>query len=201
MSLIKQQSGFTLIEIIMTILLPSFSAMIIIPIVQAMLTVTTPVQRQQAVSLGQGLMDEILSKRWDENTPLGGAPICTTTETRENYRGTAGNWPSDCTPVSNRASAISAEGETRAIFDDVDDYDDFITETNTFTDQTGINAVTLPGFSRTVAVTYIDSNASPITTTDPVASAAATTDTKRIVVTVTTPTGESLDFVALACNF
>lgn len=195
MSLSKQQPGFTLIEIIMTILLLSFTAMIIIPIVQAMLTVTTPVQRQQAVSLGQGLLDEILSKRWDENSPAGGAPICTS-ETSVNSRA-AGSWPLDCTIT---ASAISAEGETRVVFDDVDDYNGF-TETDTFTDQTGVNAVALPGFSRTVTVTYIDSNASPITATTPGSSVAATTDTKRIVVTVTTPTGEILDFVALVCNF
>ncbi len=199
MPLSKYQAGFTLIEIVLTIVLLSFSAMIMIPIVQGLATVTTPVQRQQAVALGQGLMDEILCKRWDENSPVGGAPIITTETTASVTRGD----PATVLPPSPVATVIGVDGvEVRAGFDDVDDYDGF-NETDYFNDQTGGNPVHLVNFSRAVTVRYISSTTIDITAVNPAGttSAGSATDSKRVVITVTTPTGETFDFVALACNF
>ena len=64
--------GFTLIEIIMTILILGMVSLILIPYFGAITSSPSPVIRQRAISLAQSMMDEILAKRWDENTPVGG---------------------------------------------------------------------------------------------------------------------------------
>jgi hypothetical protein len=50
-----------------------------------------------------------------------------------------------------------------------------------------------------VRVDYVPSNLSTVDAVTP--SAAGTTDTKRVRVTVTNPLGEQFVFVGLACNY
>ncbi|HIJ91725.1 MAG: hypothetical protein OEV91_06670, partial [Desulfobulbaceae bacterium] len=100
-------------------------------------------------------------------------------------------------PGAASASLGPDGGETRALFDDVDDYDGSAEANANFFDQNGAQ-FTMQGYGRTVQVCYIASNLATINNAIPCAG--ASTDTKRIVVTVTTPGGETFRFTAVRCN-
>jgi MSHA pilin protein MshD len=182
---LSPDTGFSLIELIIIIVILGFLTAIMVPFIQSFLRSPDPMFRQQAVALGQALMDEIVSKRWDENTAIGGGPL----NTDESSRGTTG-----ATAVADLGADA---GETRATYDDVDDYNGF-SETTDFYDQTGAISITLNGFSRQAAVTYIASNTTTIDSST--AASATTTDTKMIVVSVTSPINETYTFVTVSCN-
>lgn len=191
--------GFTLIEIIITIVILGGVSLMLLPFFNAVTHGPDPVIRERAISLGQAMMDEIMAKKWDANTPMGGGPICTTGESGTG-RGN-GTYTLTCPDTSaenkNASSSLGPDGtETRIDYDDVDDYNG-LNETDTFTDQDGATT-TLTGYRRQVTVRYIASNANPIDQNTP--AAAGTTDTKLVVVTVTSPLGETFYFVAVACN-
>ncbi len=181
--------GFTLVEFVVTIIILSFTSFIILPFFQSISHSPDALLRQRAVALGQAMMDEIMAKKWDSNSPNGGGPLNTT----ESSRG------------SVNASAIGREvGEgpaARLTWDDVDDYNSF-TESDTFDDHAG-SSFSLNGYTRTVAVTYIPSDSDPITTSTPTGTTiqASRTDSKRIVVSVLSPLNETFEFVAVVCNF
>lgn len=178
--------GFTLIEIVITIVILGAVAGILVPFFNAIVHSPDPVIRERAISLGQAMMDEIMAKRWDENTPNGGGPL----NTSESARGTVA-----ATLVANLG--VDA-GENRTTYDDVDDYRSMPAEIDNFTDQNGSN-FNLPGYRRQVAVDYIASPSATISQDLPIVSV-NTTDTKRVVVTITSPLGEVFNFVAVACN-
>ena len=62
----------------------------------------------RAVALAQAYLDEILSKRFDEQSQANGIPPCRS----------LGGGPRPCTD----AGSFGNDGETRAVYDDVDDY-------------------------------------------------------------------------------
>lgn len=102
----RRPSAFTLIEIIVTIVVTAiaFTAMSVW-IFNANLSSVDPIISTRAAELGQAYLEEILAKRFDENTASGGILRC----------------DESGQPVCS--SSFGAEtGETRAIFDDVDDY-------------------------------------------------------------------------------
>lgn len=204
--------GFTLIEIVLTIVILGMVAGIMVPFLNAIVRSPDPAIRERAISLGQAMIDEIMAKRWDENTPFGGGPVVTGETTAAN--GTT------CIPcdgnrlycfifrnpgyVPGAASAVGIDGgEARIDFDDVDDYNGLAEPdvAGNFQDQNGAaTAFTMPGYSRQVAVRYIASNTNPIDQSTPAAGVGVTTDTKLVVVTITSPLGEVFNFVAVACN-
>jgi Tfp pilus assembly protein PilV len=146
--------GFTLIETIIFILVLSVGAVGIMTLYQNILSHgADPLLRHKGLVLAQDLMDEILSKKWDENTPNGGGCLdaCDGVSTDDrNHNGSCGNSPDcdccytspptcSCDPLftsnictSNNdddASTIGLDaGESataaRQNWDDVDDYDD-----------------------------------------------------------------------------
>ncbi len=181
--------GFTLLELVLTIAVLGALTLILIPFYQAISHSADPMLRQQAVGLGQAMMDEILAKKWDAATPSGGGPL----NTLESSRGAA--------PASSIGADAGEVAANRHTWDDVDDFSG-LSETNTFTDQNN-TSFTLSGFSRQVTVTYIPSNSNPITATAPAgfSAAAQATDSKRIVVRVTAPNQEVFSLVAVVCNF
>ncbi len=196
-----KQAGYTLIELILTIILLGAIAGMLLPFFTAAIHSPDPVIRERAIHLGQAMMDEILNKRWDENTPVGGGPICTNESSLQGPRPSllystcggmvAAEW-------SAQTAGFGPEGtEVRTTFDDVDDYHG-INMSNDFTDQNG-NAFTLTGYQRQVNIRYILSDTAVINVgTD---NAGGTrTDTKLIEVIVTSPLGETFNFVAVACN-
>jgi len=197
--------GFTLIEIVITIVILGAVAGILVPFFNAIVHSPDPVIRERAISLGQAMMDEIMAKRWDEKTPVGGGPICTTGESgvgRSNGTYALTVCP-DLTADDRNASTIFSDGEARINYDDVDDYDGYKEELNDPKfDQNG-NPFLLPGYSRTVTVRYIKSKPDLATNsidhnTDN--AGGNTTDTKLVVVTITSPLDEKFYFVAVACN-
>ncbi|MCK5322699.1 MAG: prepilin-type N-terminal cleavage/methylation domain-containing protein [Desulfobulbaceae bacterium] len=183
-------AGFTLIELVMTILILGSVSLILIPFFNSIIHGSDPIIRQRAVSLGQAMMDEICGKRWDENTPVGGGAIVSVESFVTKNRGGIPLTGAD--PVT----AIGTEEGSRTDYDDVDDYNG-LSETDTFSDQLG-GTFTWTGYSRTVSVDYIASDSSPIDENTPIAG--GTTDSKRIVVNVTTPLQETFTFVAVRCN-
>ena len=182
----QHTQGFTLIEIVITIVILGAVAGILVPFFTAITHSPDPVIRERAIALGQAMMDEIMAKRWDENTPMGGGPLKTNESARTATLATA---------VANLGADA---GESRTTYDDVDDYRSMPVEIDNFTDQNG-NTFSLPGYRRQVTVNYIASSSATITNTLPAASV-NTTDTKRVVVTITSPLGEVFNFVAVACN-
>ncbi|MBL3558349.1 prepilin-type N-terminal cleavage/methylation domain-containing protein [Marinobacter sp. JB05H06] len=93
------QRGATLVELVMTIVIISVA---IAGVVGAFALITgrsaDPLNHTRAVELAQLYMDEIISKKYDDTTPQGGAP---------KYSGSCN---------------IGPDGESRGAFDDVDDY-------------------------------------------------------------------------------
>ena len=194
------ESGFTLIEIVMTIILLSASIMVLLPFFAAISHSPDPLIRQRAVALGQSMMDEILAKKWDENTGAGGGPVVTGETAADAarmvaYESTHPGYSPE--PATALASLGPDGGESRATFNDVDDYAGSAEADDTFLAQDGAG-FSMPGYQRTVAVCYIASNLSSIG--HDTGCAAATTDSKLIVVTVTSPTAEVFRFTAVKCN-
>jgi MSHA pilin protein MshD len=204
-----KENGFTLIELIITIIIMGVAAIIIIPYFSAISHSPDPVLREKAIALGQAMMDEILHKRWDENSPNGGGPLCT------NESGTGrGNssYTLTCPEAVRNASTIGRDGEAngphkRQEWDDVDDYNGLAEPGgpgNTFYDQDGTSLPgNLTGFSRSVAVDYIASNEPTMDFDTASAGSLDTnaTDSKRIMVTVISPQDETFKLVAISCNF
>ncbi len=194
------KGGFTLIELVVTIVILGFSLAMMAPFFQAIEHSPDPIVRDRTVSLAQALMDEILSTRWDENTPAGGGPICSGESGAGGRGASVYGAPLDCNNPGGRvASAIGADGATsRLAYDDVDDYNAMAMESDTFYDSAGV-AFVYKGYTRSVQVDYVASGSGVVDGNTP--SATGTTDTKRIRVRVTNPLGENYVLVALSCNF
>jgi len=203
---LSSHRGFTLIELIMAIIILGFVSMMMIPFVTSITRSPDPVIRQRAISLGQAMMDEITAKKWDNASPTGGGPICTNESPGPLARPSLiDNCITMVTPVANLGPETgapdneNATADDRSLWDDVDDYDGSSEPIGgLFYDQDG-NSFSLPGYSRSVTVTYIASDSDPVTASS--ATALVETDTKRIVVTVVSPRQETMEFVAMACNY
>ncbi|MFO7530450.1 MAG: type II secretion system protein [Marinobacter sp.] len=99
----KWQLGVTLVELIITIIVLGVA---IAGVVGAFSVISgrsaDPLNQTRAITLSQLYMDEILTRYYDESTPVGGGKV-----------------PSgdvDCTTAG-------PDGETRPTYDDADDYD------------------------------------------------------------------------------
>ncbi len=98
--------GFTLVEMIVTILIIAIASVGITSSLSfALAHQSDGIWRTKAVALAQAYAEEIMARRFDENTPNGGLPACSTAT------------------VNCSTSANFDDGETRPEFDDVDDYD------------------------------------------------------------------------------
>ena len=167
-SLLATPKGITLIEMVVVIVV---LAIALTGITQLLgnLTVSgaSAYDETKAIELAQSYVAEIMSRRYDENSPVGGVPPCD------------GPSAAVCT------SAIGSElGETRATFDDVDDYH-LLSEAPQRVD--GAGAVEAregyENFRIAVEVTQ------------------ATATAKKIKVTVQQPNDESLDFTVYKTNY
>jgi MSHA pilin protein MshD len=203
---LRHSQGFTLIEIVITIVILGAVAGILVPFFNAIVHSPDPVIRERAISLGQAMMDEIMAKRWDKNTPMGGGPICT--EESPNLT-TRPKLIDACVTKATTATSLGADGQTdRTLYDDVDDYNRWYEE-DSFKDPTDdTKTFAMPGYELRVSVRYIVSKPDPTTnsidqsTSDAPAgpTATGTSDTKLVVVTVKSPLDETFTFVAVACN-
>lgn len=106
------EKGFSLVEVIITIVIIGIALVAAIGSWGNIARHSADVMWQTKVAyLGQAYLEEILSRRFDENTPIGGGN-CSPSCTAEGDFGITGGAP-----------VTSTDGETRENFDDVDDYD------------------------------------------------------------------------------
>ena len=167
----KSDRGFTLIETIIFILVLSIGAAGIMTLYQNVLSRgADPLLRHKGLVLAQDLMDEILSKRWDEHTPNGGGGLDACGgggKDSRNDSGSSGN-SIDCDPAcdDDDASPIGLDaGESataaRRTWNDVDDYDGLVEDnqngatTDDLKDSSGNPLAEVGSFRRRVAVTYV----------------------------------------------
>ncbi len=102
-----RQAGFTLVELIVFIVVVGLAVTGVVLVINR--TVTQAPQaliQTRALEIAQAYLDEIATRRYDENTGQGGVPRCDSSDP-------------GAQPCSN---VLGPEGETRATFDDVDDY-------------------------------------------------------------------------------
>jgi MSHA pilin protein MshD len=161
------QRGATLVELVMTIVIISVA---IAGVIGAFALITgrsaDPLNQTRAVELAQLYMDEIISKKYDNATPQGGQPP---------YVGSCNIGPDG--------------GETRASYDDVDDY-------NGISDSPPADADGAldgyGGFTVDVTVSCAGDDAGVGLPAD---------QAKRIDLTITDPGGQAFVFSAYKANF
>ncbi|HCS64147.1 MAG TPA: MSHA biogenesis protein MshD [Cellvibrio sp.] len=72
------QLGVSLIEMVVFIVVVSIALLALVGVYrQATINNVDPIIRMQALEAAQSKLDEILSLKYDENTPTGGIPACT----------------------------------------------------------------------------------------------------------------------------
>lgn len=202
----NKKYGLSLIEAIVFILIISVGLTGIISVyLRSTSNSANTMLSLKTVELAHSLMDEILSKGYDEQTPAGGGCIGTVN--------TACN-----SSVSVSTFGIDA-GESRSRFDDVDDYHDIaycgdgITSPdatctagcNTLIDETGTDiSAQYPGYSICIQTTFAGTQMNNYTILAPTTNTPATVllnDAKRIDIIISDPLDARLVFTAYKANF
>ena len=170
----KMQGGFTLVEtVIVIVLVGAMMAGMTSLFMNNVGNSYRPFLRQRALAVANAFMDEIQHKRWNEATPVGGGCV---------------NSGASCA-TGPAAVAIGTDGETRATYDDIDDYNGL--NQNPPQNSAG---VAMPGYSGfTVAVSVVQPAAAWNTI--------ATADVRLITVSVTSPSNETIAISAYRVNF
>lgn len=76
------QKGVSLIELIVFIVVVSIALLALVGVYrQATINNADPIIRMRALEAAQSLLDEIISLKYDEQTPTGGVPACSTVGT------------------------------------------------------------------------------------------------------------------------
>ena len=159
------QRGFTLIELVMMIIVLSVALMGVLGAISYSTSHSAdPMIQIRSIELGQRYLDEILPMRFNENSGSGGIPRCSSADTGAAV----------CAAIGVDA------GETRANFDDVDDFNGLLEVPAGYA-----------GFTVSVNVTAAGGEA----------GMPANPHTLRIDVTVTNPIGDSMAFSAYRVNF
>ena len=170
----KCVAGATLVELIVTIVIMA------IALVSLALTVSFSASHSadsmievKLVELGQAYTEEILTKRFDENSPSGGVPAC--------Y------------PAGTACGALGVESETRSTYDDVDDYDGL--DESPPVDSLGNVRQNYTGFRVQVSVSYMTAAQQLSYGLDDAS------DAKLIELTISPPSGSPLDFTFYKGNY
>lgn len=126
------QSGFTLIELVVGIVVMAIALTLLTSVFFASPGRSVePLLQIRAAEFGQALMDEILSKKFDELTPEGGIPACIA-----------------CSGI------MGSEDETRDKYDDVDDYNDSCGSPIDLADALDNTPPNFTGYTMDVCVSY-----------------------------------------------
>src|SRR5690554_3762819 len=178
----SSQQGFTLVELIIGLVVLGLAvvmlAMLFFPQAQRS---AEPILQTRAAGLGQALMLEIMSKSFDQHSDrTGGLLRC-----GETYA-----------PTCTESTALGPDDseETRALFNDVDDYHGLNSIDAPLSDALG-QAIghRYPNFNYAIDVCYYDveeKECSP-----------AITPYKLITITITTPLGQDIGFSAVRGNY
>ena len=137
----KSQRGVTLLETIVFIVVVSIGIGAFASVyMNAMTNSVDPVMQLKAAEKAQAILDEILSRRFDENSPVGGIPQCGSTD------GVA-------------CAGISVDSD----YDDVGDYNGYSDSTDT-----GYTvAVTVANAGTDLSITAADARLITVTVTMP----------------------------------
>lgn len=172
----NQTSGFSLVEMIVTILIISIATVgISSSLAFGLKHQSDGIWRTKAVALADAYFEEIAAKRYDENTPNGGLPACSPTTT-------------NCSSVAN-----FDDGETRENFDDVDDYNgvsDMPPQDANGNPRTGYN-----NYRVSVDVAY--ASAAQVAAL----GLATASDAKVVTIRVTPPGQQDMEFTLLRSNY
>ncbi len=168
----KKAKGFSLIEIVITIVLVGtmmggLSAIFAKNVESSY----RPYLRQRALAVANAFMEEISRKRWDEVTPIGGGCV---------------NTGASC-GAGTLAPGMNTEEVARADYDDVDDYNAIVNQMPP-QDSTGAAMPGYTGFSVTVTVTQPGWNGVPAA------------DVKLITVSVTSNSNETITLQSYRLN-
>ena len=186
---LAHSKGFTLIELVVGIIIFAVAMVSVISFLQPQVKKgIDPIWQVRAASLAQSLSSEIVAKAFDENSSFaGGMQRCNETNTTGTV--VACTAPAALGPDS---------GETRDLYDDVDDYNGFSFSGANILTSIGLTSTVnsnniYSGFQAQISVFY-DSNL------DGVADASAGTR-KVILITITTPGGERINASAVKGNY
>ncbi len=170
--------GFTLIETIVGIVILAISFSVLTSLIYPLSQQSADQLHQiKAAELAQSMLNEIQNKAFDENSDMAGG--------RER-----------CGEASAPACSTDMEaeaGETRATFDDVDDYNGLDYSAGTIEDSQGNDLSLYTGYAMSISVCN-DASYDGSCTGD-------TETAKLITVTITTPTDFSMSFSTYRANF
>lgn len=163
------QAGVTLVELVITIVVVGIALSALISALTTGITNSTiPLWESKALTLSQAYLDEISAMRFDDQTPVGGGEV-----------------DAGVSPCS-----LSTEGQSRASFDDVDDYNG-VSDTPPILIDSTIDMAEYASYQVDVFVVCAGSELG--LSTNNLA--------KRITVTVQTPTGDSRSVAIYKGNF
>lgn len=166
--------GFTLVELIVTMMLISIAVLgITYALSFAFSRQSDGLWRAKSVALAESYFEEIMARRYDEATPLGGVP--------------------PCSPATVPCTAVGADGEPRAEFDDVDDFDGL--DEQPPLDVNGNPRAEYASYRVQISVDYLDAAQVAGLGLDDVS------DGKLVTVTVIPPVGSPMDFPLLRTNY
>lgn len=156
--------GFSLIELIVGLVVMSIALTFLTTLFFSNPSRSVePLLQIRAAQFGSALMDEILSKKFDELTPEGGMPACTA-----------------CSVT------LGADSESRDSYDDVDDYHDSCSAPIALTDALGNSPVNYANYAMEVCVFYDDNY-------DGVDDGATGNTAKLITINIYLPSGSGLN--------
>ena len=164
----KNRGGFTLVEIVLVIVVAAIAFPPVVLLFTESVRGRANAQLMGTASrLAEDLMEEISTRKWDETSPSRGGRTSTPSPTLG-----------------------PDTGEARASYDDIDDYA-AITSQSPPRDAADNVMGGLSGYSRSVAVEYVDDSLSP---------AGGPTDHKRVTVTVSCGAG-SVELTTIRSNY
>ena len=134
----EQQRGFTLVEIIVGIVVGSIALSLLATLIFPLLIRSVePIIQIRTAEYAQSIMEDVMAKRYDELTPLGGQPVCS--------------------PCSTTLGPEAGEAD-RGDYNDVDDFNQFCTGThllqNVFGDVLDASDEYGSNYTFTVCVSY-----------------------------------------------
>lgn len=159
----RAHRGFSLIELIVGLVVMSIALTFLTTLFFSNPSRSVePLLQIRAAQFGSALMDEILSKKFDELTPEGGLPACTA-----------------CSAL------LGSDGESRDSYDDVDDYNDSCGARIPLTDALGSSPANYNNYEMEVCVFYDDNY-------DGVDDGATGNTAKLITINIYLPPGSGL---------
>ena len=168
------QAGVTLVELVISIVILSIAMIALMNAFSvSMGSSADPLWRNKTLKLAQLYLDEILAKNYDDATPVGGLPFV----------------------ASPSCASLGPDGETRAEYNDVDDYHDPVAKAPS--SLTGSLDTSYDNYRVSITVECAGTFVSAMQNSTTVSNAQA----KKISVTITPPGQSPLTFAAYRGNF